>query len=99
MGHVNHGAGHQGPQRTCEVADKDTCTRAGMVWCPNDQTAMEDGSFTGDCVMDCQNCYKPVRIDNVTDTHTPANVQYLPLPVNNSHTHCAGRYAKRVQKQ
>ena len=55
-----------------------------MVWCPNDQTAMEDGSFTGDCVMDCHNCYRPVRIDNVTDTRTPANVQYLPLPVNKS---------------
>jgi len=82
--HVNHAAGSNGPQRTCEMVDKDACTRAGMVWCPNDQTAMEDGSFTGDCVMDCHNCYRPVRIDNVTDTRTPSNVQYLPLPVNKS---------------
>jgi len=83
--HVNHGSGAS-PERTCEVADKDTCTRAGMVWCPNDQTAKEDGSFTGDCVMDCHNCYKPIRIDNITDKYTPANVQYLPLPVNSSNT-------------
>jgi hypothetical protein len=82
--HVDHGTVADGPDRTCEVADEDACTRAGMIWCPNDQTAMEDGTFTGECVMDCHNCYVPIRIDDNTDTHTPANVQYKPLPVNKS---------------
>jgi hypothetical protein len=97
--HVDHGASNTyRPQRTCEVADKDACVRAGMAWCPNAQTAKEDGGFTGECVMDCHNCYIPVRADDITDKYTPANVQHLPLPVNKSGTCVEQKYMRQECK-
>ena len=57
-----------------------------MVWCENDQTASEDGVATGECQMSCANCYKPVRLDNTNNAGTPAEVGYMPLPVNDSNT-------------
>jgi hypothetical protein len=74
------------PQRTCEQADKQSCVANGMVWCPNDQTAMENGDKSGECTMSCFNCYKPVRMDDVANMYTYPEIGHMPLPVNNSNT-------------
>jgi len=74
------------PQRTCEMADKNSCVANGMVWCPNDQVAMENGGKSGECKMSCSNCYKPVRLDDTTNKYTSPEVGHMPLPVNKSNT-------------
>ena len=74
------------PYRTCEQVNKNSCVNNGMVWCENDQTATENGAATGECQMSCANCYKPVRLDDINNAGTPAEVGYMPLPVNDSNT-------------
>jgi hypothetical protein len=70
---------------TCEPATPEACRSFGMVWCPHDQTELEDGSSTGDCVLACENCYKPYEYP--TDGYTAApEWTHEPLSVNVSNT-------------